>query len=51
MLGSDTWVNQRRSSYADLMQGYRVWLGDLPAQVARQIAWDNGARLWGLNTP
>jgi predicted TIM-barrel fold metal-dependent hydrolase len=51
MLGSDTWVNLRWSSYADLMQGYRVWLGDLPAQVARQIAWDNGARLWGLSKP
>jgi hypothetical protein len=51
MLGSDTWVNQRWSSYADLMQGYRTWLGDLPAPVARNIAWDNGALVWGLKPP
>ncbi len=48
MVGSDTWVNQRWQSYEDLMKGYRVWLGDLPADVARKIAWDNGASLFGL---
>ena len=48
MIGSDTWVNQRWQNYDELMQGYRVWLGDLPAGVARNIGWDNGARLFGL---
>jgi hypothetical protein len=48
MIGSDTWVNQRWQSYDDLMKGYRAWLGDLPADVARKIAWDNGAGLFGL---
>jgi hypothetical protein len=48
LIGSDTWVNQRWSSYAELMQGYRVWLGGLPAEVARRVAWENGARLFGL---
>jgi hypothetical protein len=48
LIGSDTWVNERWDSYEDLMQGYRAWLGDLPADVARRIAWDNGARLFGL---
>ncbi len=48
LIGSDTWVNQRWSSYDALMQGYRVWLGGLPAEVARRIAWDNGAALFGL---
>lgn len=48
MIGSDTWVNQRWEAYDELMKGYRVWLGDLPADVARQIAWDNGAGLFGL---
>ena len=43
MIGSDTWVNQRWQYYDDLMKGYRAWLGDLPADVARGIAWDNGA--------
>ena len=48
MIGSDTWVNQRWQNYDELMQGYRVWLGDLPDGVARNIGWDNGARLFGL---
>jgi Amidohydrolase len=51
MIGSDTWVNQRWQYYGELMQGYRLWLGDLPADVARKVAWDNGARLFGLKTP
>jgi hypothetical protein len=48
LIGSDTWVNQRWLYYDDLMQGYRAWLGDLPADVARKIAWENGAALFGL---
>lgn len=49
MIGSDTWVNQRWLYYDELMQSYRTWLGGLPADVARRIAWNNGARLFGLN--
>ena len=49
MIGSDTWVNQRWADYDGLMQGYRVWLGDLPADTARRIGWDNGARLFGVS--
>ncbi len=48
MLGSDTWVNQRWLQYDSLMQGYRTWLGDLPPDVARKIAWSNGANLFGV---
>jgi hypothetical protein len=48
VIGSDTWINQRWDAYEELMKGYRVWLGDLPAAVARGIAWDNGAKLFGL---
>jgi hypothetical protein len=48
MIGSDTWVNQRWQHYEELMKGYRTWLGDLPADAARRIAWDNGAALFGL---
>ena len=33
------------------MQGYRTWLGGLPPEVARRIAWDNGAALFGLPAP
>ena len=48
LIGSDTWVNQRWLYYDTLMQGYRAWLGELPPEVARNIAWNNGARLFGL---
>ena len=51
LLGSDTWVNQRWLYYDDTMKGYRSWLGELPADVARRIAWDNGAALFGVKTP
>jgi hypothetical protein len=48
MIGSDTWVNQRWDAYDELMKGYRVWLGDLPTDVAKKIGWDNGASLFGV---
>jgi hypothetical protein len=51
LIGSDTWVNQRWLYYDELMRGYRRWLGDLPPDVARRIAWDNGARLFQLAPP
>ena len=49
LIGSDTWVNQRWAYYEELMTSYRVWLGGLPPSVARQIAWENGAKLFGLS--
>lgn len=49
LIGSDTWINPRWQSYEGTMQGYRAWLGELPSEVARAIAWGNGARLFGLN--
>ena len=48
LVGSDTWVNQRWSAYDGIMQGYRVWLGGLPADVAQRIAYGNAAALFGL---
>ncbi|MET0544083.1 MAG: amidohydrolase family protein [Variovorax sp.] len=48
LVGSDTWVNQRWSSYDELMRGYRVWLGDLPPAVAQRIAWGNAAGLFDV---
>jgi len=50
LLGSDTWINQRWEAYDQTMRGYRTWLGELPPEVARRIAWDNGAALFGLKT-
>ena len=48
MIGSDTWVNQRWQYYEELMKGYRVWLGDLPPDVARKVGWGNSADLFGV---
>jgi hypothetical protein len=48
LIGSDTWVNQRWQYYDELMKAYRAWLGDLPPDVARRVAWGNGAGLFGL---
>jgi hypothetical protein len=50
MIGSDTWVNQRWLYYDELMKGYRAWLGDLPVDVARRIAWGNAAGIFGVAT-
>jgi predicted TIM-barrel fold metal-dependent hydrolase len=48
LAGSDTWVNQRWQTYPEIMAHYRAWLGQLPPEAARRIAWTNGARLFGL---
>jgi predicted TIM-barrel fold metal-dependent hydrolase len=48
LVGSDTWVNQRWQDYPSLIGYYRKWLGQRPRDVAEQIAWKNGARLFGL---
>ena len=48
LVGSDTWVNARWAGYEGLMADARRWLADLPEPAARRIAWDNGARLFGL---
>jgi predicted TIM-barrel fold metal-dependent hydrolase len=48
MIGSDTWVNPRWLYYDELMKGYRAWLGDLPPDVARKIAWGNAAGIYGV---
>jgi len=51
LVGSDTWVNARWAGYEGLMSDARRWLADLPEAAAKRIAWDNGARLFGLPTP
>lgn len=48
LIGSDTWINQRWSTYDDTMRGYRRWLADLPPEVAQRIAWGNAAALFDL---
>jgi len=46
LLGSDTWVPQRWPEVPSVMAGYRAWLSQLPRDVAENIAWRNGARLF-----
>ena len=46
LLGSDTWVPERWPQVPDIMRGYRAWLSQLPPDVAQNIAWRNGARLF-----
>jgi len=49
LVGSDTWINARWAGYEGLMSDARRWLADLPEPAARRIAWENGARLFGLS--
>jgi hypothetical protein len=48
VIGSDTWINARWQYYEAQMQEYRDWLAELPDSVARKVAWDNAARVFGL---
>jgi hypothetical protein len=47
VLGSDTWIDARWSSYGSIMDGYRRWLAQLPDDQARRIAYGNAERLYG----
>jgi predicted TIM-barrel fold metal-dependent hydrolase len=51
LVGSDTWINARWAGYEGLMADARRWLADLPPAAAQRIAWENGARLFGLPAP
>ena len=51
MIGSDTWVNERWAGYEALMREARLWLGGLPAPLARRIGWGNAAGLYGVADP
>ncbi|MGB8402355.1 amidohydrolase family protein [Bradyrhizobium sp.] len=51
LLGSDTWVSERWANYGEIMAGYRAWLAQLPAHVARQIAHGNARALFTENRP
>jgi hypothetical protein len=46
LLGSDTWVPERWTSYGDTMEGYRAWLAQLPPVIAKQIAHGNARGLF-----
>jgi hypothetical protein len=45
MVGTDTWVPSRWSSYVDVQAAARAWLGQLPPDVARRLAFENAESL------
>lgn len=46
MVGTDTWVTSRWETLPQTMQAIREWLAQLPRDVAEQIAFRNGDRLF-----
>ena len=47
MVGTDTWTTSRWESLVEEARVTRRWLGQLPRDVAEQIAYRNGERLFG----
>jgi len=47
MVGTDSFTPERWHYIAEHANWSRQWLGDLPKDVAEQIAWKNGERLFG----
>jgi hypothetical protein len=45
MIGTDTWVPSQWTRLPSLMADVRVWLRQLPADLAQAIAFDNAQRL------
>ena len=46
LIGTDTWVTSRWESVISASEAVQVWLRQLPRDVAEQIAWKNGDRLF-----
>jgi len=46
MVGTDTWVTSRWESVEPATAAVQRWLSQLPREVAEQIAWKNGERLF-----
>ena len=47
-IGSDTWIPERWTSYEKIIEHDRVWLNQLPRDVAEQIAYRNAMKLFGM---
>jgi hypothetical protein len=45
MVGTDTWVPSRWTSYLDVQADTRAWLRQLPPDVARRLASENAESL------
>jgi hypothetical protein len=46
VVGTDTWVTSRWESVRSATEAVQRWLQQLPREVAEQIAWKNGDRLF-----
>ncbi|HEU4368882.1 MAG TPA: amidohydrolase family protein [Methylomirabilota bacterium] len=46
LVGTDTWVTSRWESVRRATEAVQQWLQQLPREVAEQIAWKNGERLF-----
>ena len=47
MVGTDTFTPERWHYVVEHARWSRQWLSDLPPDVARKIAYENGDRLFG----
>ena len=47
MVGSDTWITAQWYSYDEIRETNRLWLAQLPENVARAIAYRNAVKLFG----
>ena len=48
MYGTDTWVPERWNALVDSAESARIWLRELPQDVARAIAYGNAERVFAL---
>ena len=48
MVGTDTWVTSQWDRFAEIQTGLRAWLGQLPRDVAEQIAYRNAQKFASL---
>jgi hypothetical protein len=48
MVGTDTWVNSQWDRLPAILDGFRAWLRQLPADVAAKIAHGNAERLFAV---
>jgi hypothetical protein len=46
LVGTDTWVTSRWDAVGSASDAVQAWLRQLPREVAEQIAWKNGDRLF-----
>ena len=49
LIGSGTWIDERRDGYASIINVYRQRLAQLPSAAAEMIAYRNAERLFKKN--